>query len=69
METLTLAIGGMACAGCANSVSAALQALPGVLAVRVSHEQAMAAIEYDPGKVSVEQMKAAVRAAGYAAAD
>ena len=65
MDMVTLKISGMACGGCANSVQQALLALDGVLAAAVSHADAAAQIDYDPARVSREQLAAAITAAGY----
>jgi copper chaperone len=65
METVTLNIGGMACGGCAGTVTQALQALPGVTAVKVSHTEAKAEIRFDPALVPLDQLKLAVERAGY----
>lgn len=65
MQTITLHISGMACDGCASSVTKALQALPGVIAVDVSHIEAKAEITYDPDQVKPEQFKSAVETMGY----
>lgn len=65
METVTLQISGMACGGCANTVTQALQVLPGVVEVEVSHSEAKAEIRFDPALVQLGQLKSAVERAGY----
>ena len=62
-----LALEGMTCAGCAARIERRLNALDGVSAsVNLATEQA--AVRYDPDRVGVPQLVAAVEAAGYGAA-
>ena len=65
MQTVTLQVTGMACGGCANTVTQALQALPGVTEVNVSHSEATAEICFDPALVQIEQLKSAIERSGY----
>ncbi len=65
MQKITLTISGMACNGCAANISNALHALDGVIAAEVSYSEGSAEIEFDPSKVSAEQLKSTVIAAGY----
>lgn len=68
METVRLGIEGMTCAGCVNSVTRVLTALPGVAQADVSLTQARAKVTYDPAHTSVEAIKQAIERAGYKAA-
>jgi len=68
METVRLGIEGMTCAGCVNSVTRVLTALPGVAQADVSLTKARAKVTYDPAHTSVEAMKQAIERAGYKAA-
>ncbi len=63
----TIEISGMTCAGCAVHVEQALKRLPGVKSVEASYEKGQAVVEYDPAKVSPEQLKAAIDRIGYEA--
>jgi copper chaperone len=65
MKTETLKVTGMSCGGCAINVSGALKALDGVNDAHVSHENGEAKIDYDETRVSSEQLKSAIRHAGY----
>lgn len=65
MESVTLNISGMACGGCSSTVQKALLALDGVISAEVSHVEARAEIHYDPARVQLSQMQAAVEQAGY----
>jgi copper chaperone len=46
-------------------VEKALKTLDGVEAVEVNLEKALASVEYDPGKISEEDLKAVIGEAGY----
>lgn len=65
MTTMTLNIQGMTCGGCVNSVKRALANLPGVNQTDVSLEKGQATVDYDPAKVSPDQLKTAIEDAGY----
>lgn len=65
MQTITIKIKGMTCMGCVNSVKTVLNNQNGVTAVTASLEPAQAIIQYDPGKISPEQLKAAIIDAGF----
>ena len=64
-ERIELPIGGMTCASCANRVERRLNKLDGVDA-SVNYATETASVEYD-GEVTVDQLVAAVEAAGYQA--
>ncbi|MBX5467682.1 MAG: cation transporter [Firmicutes bacterium] len=63
MEHVALHIAGMSCDHCVRAVRQALLALPGVQAAAVSIGEAT--VDYDPARVSLDELKAAVRDAGY----
>ncbi len=65
METLILKVTGMACGGCSNTVQQALLALDGVTAAEVSHAEGRAQVTFDPAKVTLEQLRQTIVAAGY----
>ena len=65
MEKVTLGISGMTCGGCVRSVTNVLSALDGVTKAEVSLEKRSAVVDYDPGKVGVEQLKRSVVEAGF----
>ena len=58
-------IKGMHCAGCANSVETVLKKLQGVESANVQITTETAEIVYDSNKASVNQMKEAVKGAGF----
>jgi copper chaperone len=65
MQTVTLGISGMTCGGCVRSVTNVLKALDGVAKAEVSLEKNNAVVDYDPGKVGVEQLRSSVEEAGF----
>ena len=65
MQTVTLGISGMTCGGCVNSVTKVLTALNGVTKAEVSLAKRSAVVDYDPGKVGIEQLKRSVVEAGF----
>jgi periplasmic mercuric ion binding protein len=58
---------GMTCGGCVYGVRKVLTRLPGVLKADVSYEQSSAIVTYDPAKVTVDKMTAAIGTLGYTA--
>jgi copper chaperone len=65
METTTIKVDGMSCGGCVKSVTGVLTALDGVAKADVSLEQKQAVVEFDAGKVTRDQLKAAIEDAGF----
>ena len=65
METTTIKVDGMSCGGCVKSVTGVLTALDGVAKAEVSLEQKQAVVEFDAGKVTRDQLKAAIEDAGF----
>jgi len=65
METITLPVKGMTCMGCVSSVKRVLGGINGITQSEVSLEKAQAAVTYDPGKTSLQTIKAAITDAGY----
>jgi Cu+-exporting ATPase len=56
---------GMTCANCANTIERTLKKLPGVSNVVVNFASERASVDYVPGAVSIADMVAAIRKAGY----
>jgi len=65
MQTVTIEISGMTCGGCVRSVTNVLKALDGVAKAEVSLEKNNAVVDYDPGKLGLEQLKRSVVEAGF----
>jgi len=65
MQTIILEISGMTCGGCVRSVGNVLKALDGVAKAEVSLEKRSAVVDFDPGKVGLEQLKRSIEEAGF----
>lgn len=65
MRTERLTVTGMNCDGCTGNVTKALRAITGVGDVKVSLAAGEAAVQFDERLASPEQLKSAVRHAGY----
>lgn len=66
-RTVTFRVEGMTCGGCVIGVRKVLTRIEGVANVEVSYEQQRAVVTYDPAKVTVDQMIAAIKTLGYKA--
>ncbi|XP_053521545.1 copper-transporting ATPase 2 isoform X2 [Artibeus jamaicensis] len=66
-QTLGLAIGGMRCASCVQSIEGLLSQREGVRQVSVSLAEGTATIRYDPSVTSPEELRAAVEDLGFEA--
>jgi len=69
MQTEHLKIAGMSCGGCTSKVTNVLKAIAGVSDVNVSLSAGEATVQYDEQQASLEQLKAAVKGAGYGVDD
>ena len=65
MQTENMIVTGMTCGGCKTKVEHALNTMPGVSDVKVSLAGGEAAVQYDEGLTSPDQLKSAVERAGY----
>lgn len=65
MKTEVLNVTGMTCGGCATSVKRALGALPGITGVEVWLPKNQVEVQFDEGKVKIEQMRTTLQGAGY----
>ncbi len=65
LKTIELPVTGMDCAECTRHVEHALAGVPGVAAVQVLLSTEKAIVQLDPTTVSLDQLRAAVAAAGY----
>jgi copper chaperone len=65
MQTELLKVTGMTWGGCIGTITRALQAVTGLGGVNVSLSVGEAAVQYDERLTSPEQLKSAVKGAGY----
>ena len=68
MENITIKVGGMTCGGCVAAVERVLRGVEGVDQVAVSLEKGEARVDYDAGRVTPDDLRAAIEDAGYDAA-
>ena len=66
-KQVVLKVDGMTCNGCVFTVNKSLKKLPGVLNASITLKPPRATVEYDPTKVTPEQMIRATTDAGYPA--
>ncbi len=69
MSEIVLAVTGMTCGGCVNSVHKVLAALPGVQSVEVTLTPGQARVQIDPARVDRAMLVQAIVDAGFGAGD
>lgn len=67
MRTVTVPVDGMICMVCAGSVKNALKAVHGVQNAEVNLEKRYATVQYENGKVSVDELTRVISQLGYKA--
>jgi len=67
MQT-TLTVPRIHCNGCVNTVTNAVQKLPGVQKVQASEVSKQVTVEFDPARVDETKIRSALAAVGYPAA-
>lgn len=65
LQTISLPVLGMTCAGCASSVQSMIEAQEGVERAEVNYATQQVKVSYEPGKITPEQFQAAVQSVGY----
>ena len=65
MQTGHIQVSGMTCGSCTDKVARALKSIPGVADVTVSLAASEAVVNYDERQTSADQLKSAVKTAGY----
>ncbi len=64
-ESATIAVSGMKCGGCENTINTAVSAIDGVLSVKASHQDKKVEVEFDPSKTDIEAVEDAIEDAGF----
>jgi Cu+-exporting ATPase len=64
-DEVTIKVGGMTCATCVQTVEKALKGLEGVVTATVNLGAERAYVTYNPGLVTLQEMKGAIERAGY----
>lgn len=67
IKTVTINVKGMHCDSCSEGLTAVLGKLEGVKEAKVTYDPNDAVIEYDESKVTVEDILAKIKDAGYSA--
>ena len=65
MQTEQMKVTGMTCGGCVTNVTQALRGLSGVHDVKVALAEGEATVQYDEKVTSPDQLRSAVKVAGY----
>ena len=65
VEHVTVTAPDISCGHCVASVKSAVGALPGVASVEADESTKRVEIDFDPGRVSLAQIEAALDEAGY----
>jgi copper chaperone CopZ/uncharacterized membrane protein len=65
LSTISLPIWGMSCLSCARKIEEALSGCPGVAEADVDFVPREAIVRFDPSKVGLDELKAAVEGVGY----
>lgn len=65
MTSVTLTVRGMQCGGCEQRVRDAVAALPGVAVVTAEHIGDEVDVSYDPARIGLEQIEAAITGLGF----
>jgi len=65
MKSMSVAIEGMHCDGCAETIKALLSLETGVEAVTVSYQEGRAHVKYDPAAVDPAKLVGAIEQCGY----
>jgi copper chaperone CopZ len=61
----TYLVEGMTCSGCERTVSKVLSNVPGVKSAKADLATASVSLEYDPSKVTIDQLKNSLSKVGY----
>ncbi len=64
MEKVTLRVDGMHCGACANGIQMMLSYKNGVSKAEVSFEEKKGVVEYDPEKISIDEILKTVASTG-----
>lgn len=65
MERVTLKAPDISCDHCVNAIRKAVTALPGVTVLEGRPEEQIVVVEYDPARVKLEDIEAAMEEEGY----
>jgi copper chaperone len=65
MEKISLNVSGMSCEHCVKAIKNGLLELDGIIDVKVYLEEGTVTVEYEPSKVTIDNIKNVIEDAGY----
>lgn len=65
IRTATINTYGMSCTGCEETIETEIKKLDGIKSVKADHVKKAVVVKYDDKKVSLRQVKEAIKSAGY----
>jgi len=65
IRTATINTYGMSCTGCEETIETEIKKLDGIKSVKADHVKKAVVVKYDDKKVSLSQVKEAIKSAGY----
>lgn len=65
VDTATIAVAGMHCGGCANTLGSSLGRLDGVVRAEADVGRGEVMVRFDPDRVTLAQLQDGIRAAGF----
>lgn len=64
-KTITLAVEGMTCTGCENTVKASVEKIPGIASASASFKDKTVVIAFDSTRAGINDMSTAITSVGY----
>lgn len=65
IRTVTISTYGMHCTGCEETIETEIKKLGGIKSVKADHVKKSVIVKYDDKKVTLSQVKEAIKSAGY----
>ena len=65
IRTATINTYGMSCTGCEETIETEIKKLDGIKSVKADHVKKAVVVKFDDKKVSLDQVKEAIKSAGY----
>ena len=64
-KTITLAVEGMTCTGCENTVKASVEKIPGIASASASFKDKTVVVDFDSTRAGINDMSLAITTVGY----
>ncbi len=65
IRTATISTYGMSCTGCEETIETEIKKLEGIKSVKADHVKKTVVVKFDDKKVTLNQVKEAIKSAGY----